>query len=124
MIVNPSSIKDFSNYGVIDNTILTIKLNNFDKKNLKKKQIIDHLRLKDIEAMQIQVFAERERYSKLLFEKDQLLNEVDKKKFIYMDLLNSGILILIAIFFILIVRYVFVGNLCPDNLPIESFTNE
>ena len=101
-----------------------MKLNNYDKKNLKKKFIIDNIRLKHIEALHVQIVDERERYSKLLLEKDKLTREVDKKKYYYIEIFNRGMIILITILFILIIRNMIVGIKYLDNLPVESFTNE
>ena len=71
-----------------------MKLNNYDKKNLKKKMIIDNLRLKHIEDLHVQIVDERERYSKLLLEKDKLTREVDKKKYYYIEIFNRGMITL------------------------------
>ena len=74
--------------------------------------------------MNIQIIMEKERYSKLLVEKDILIHQGEKKKFYYLDILNYGLITIIVFLFIFIFRNGIVKNRFLESLPIESFSSE
>ena len=125
MIIKPSAKKDISNIAFGgENTVLTYKLNNFDKKNMKKKQIIDSLKEREIELMKGQLVKEKDRYIYIENEKDRLMGEVNKKKVSLFDVVNVGLVLMIVYILFLVSKNLYTRIKILDQYPVESFTNE
>lgn len=97
-----------------------MKSSNYDKKLLRKKKIIDSLKQREIETMQLQIIKERERYHQIEKERQQLYDQVDKKRTTLIDYLNGLLFILIILVSVLLSSKLFMkfffqkGN--PSNL--------
>ena len=126
MIIHPSAKKDISiiAFGE-ENTFMTEPLNNFDLKNLKKKQIIEKLKFKEVEALRLQVVKEDQRFQQMEkeFETLQKLKKIGKTS--YLKGINNGLMILIGLFVVLILGRFIIGYLNSiDNYPVESIVLE
>jgi hypothetical protein len=125
VIIHPSAQKDLSLFVCGDeNSILTYKLNNFELKNLKKKQIIENLRSKEIESLSNQSVKEAERIQQLEKEKEKLIKQSKIGKTSHLDYLNSGLLVLILFFLILTTSNFYTGFKGTDQYPVELIINE
>jgi hypothetical protein len=125
VIIHPCAQKDLSLFVCgEENSILTYKLNNFDIKNLKKKQIINNLRAKEIESFNIQLVKEGERIKQLEKDKEELIKHGKKGKKNYLDYINCSLLVLILFFLILTASRFYIGVRGIDHYPVELIINE
>jgi hypothetical protein len=125
VIIHPCAQKDLSLFVCgEENSILTYKLNNFDIKNLKKKQIINNLRAKEIESFNIQLVKEGERIKQLEKNKEELIKHGKKGKKNYLDYINCSLLVLILFFLILTASRFYIGVRGIDHYPVELIINE
>jgi hypothetical protein len=125
--------RDASNIAIgHENTMITYKNNNYDKKSLKKRKIIDNLKLKEVSSMQTQLIKERERQFSIEKENQELLRQIDKKRTSLIDYANWFLRIVIVFLFAVII-YKNLSKILkvqepvaklPDQVPVESFTNE
>lgn len=125
VLIHPSAQKDLSLFVCGDeNSILTHKLNNFDKKNLKRKQIIDNLRAKEVESFCVQLVKEAERIKHLEKEKEILIQQSKNRIVSPHDYINKILYVFIAIFLFLILSKIFIGKKAIDQYPVELIINE